>query len=140
LALAGRWEAARTAYDRAFAAHAEAPNPPMLLETACEFARLTMDAHGAEAAEEALRRLADADALYAAVPEDDEDFVHWFARGSIHYRRARVLAQADRFAEALPEAEAAVAAFADGGPDGEERRAEAVRIAALVESHGLGRT
>lgn len=140
LALAGRWEAARTAYDRAFAAHAEAPNPPMLLETACEFARLTMDAHGAEAAEEALRRLADADALYAAVPKDDEDFVHWFARGSIHYRRARVLAQADRFAEALPEAEAAVAAFADGGPDGEERRAEAVRIAALVESHGLGRT
>ncbi|MEU2594734.1 hypothetical protein ABZ649_21345 [Streptomyces albidoflavus] len=140
LALAGRWEAARTAYDRAFAAHAEAPNPPMLLETACEFARLTMDAHGAEAAEEALRRLADADALYAAVPEDDEDFVHWFARGSIHYRRARVLAQADRFVEALPEAEAAVAAFADGGPDGEERRAEAVRIAALVESHGLGRT
>ncbi|MGN0121153.1 MAG: hypothetical protein ACI39M_27155, partial [Streptomyces albidoflavus] len=79
-------------------------------------------------------------ALYTAVPEDDEDFVHWFARGSIHYRRARVLAQADRFAEALPEAEAAVAAFADGGPDGEERRAEAVRIAALVESHGLGRT
>ncbi|MGW4378139.1 hypothetical protein ACWEJ7_31330 [Streptomyces albidoflavus] len=140
LALAGRWEAARTAYDRAFAAHAEAPNPPMLLETACEFARLTMDAHGAEAAEEALRRLADADALYAAVPEDDEEFVHWFARGSIHYRRARVLAQADRFAEALPEAEASVAAFADGGTDGEERRAEAVRIAALIESHGLGRT
>ncbi|AXQ53397.1 hypothetical protein [Streptomyces koyangensis] len=140
LALADRWEAARTAYDRAFAAHAEAPNPPMLLETACEFARLTMDAHGAEAAEEALRRLADADALYAAVPEDDEEFVHWFARGSIHYRRARVLAQADRFAEALPEAEAAVAAFADGGTDGEERRAEAVRIAALIESHGLGRT
>ncbi|MGW9421420.1 hypothetical protein ACWGSU_08555 [Streptomyces koyangensis] len=140
LALADRWEAARTAYDRAFAAHAEAPNPPMLLETACEFARLTMDAHGAEAAEEALRRLADADALYAAVPEDDEEFVHWFARGSIHYRRARVLAQADRFAEALPEAEAAVAAFADGGTDGEERRAEAVRIAALIVSHGLGRT
>ncbi|MEY6566631.1 hypothetical protein AB8B12_17180, partial [Streptomyces sp. PGLac3x] len=123
LALAGRWEAARTAYDRAFAAHAEAPNPPMLLETACEFARLTMDAHGAEAAEEALGRLADADALYAAVPEDDEEFVHWFARGSIHYRRSRVLAQADRFAEALPEAEAAVAAIAHGRPPGGGRPA-----------------
>ncbi|MEY6569728.1 hypothetical protein AB8B12_33365, partial [Streptomyces sp. PGLac3x] len=40
----------------------------------------------------------------------------------------------------LPAAAAAVAAFADGGTDGEERRAEAVRIAALIESHGLGRT
>ncbi|WPR54290.1 tetratricopeptide repeat protein [Streptomyces sp. S399] len=140
LALAGRWEAARAAYARAFAAHAEAPDPPMLLETACEFARLTMAARGAEGTEEALRHLADADTLRTAVPEDDEDFVHWFAAGSVHYRRARVLAEAERFAEALPEAEQAVAAFDSGGADGEERRAEAVRIAALVEGRGLGRT
>ncbi|WP_436740003.1 hypothetical protein [Streptomyces sp. BBFR102] len=140
LALAGHWEAAHTAYDRAFAAHAEAPNPSALLETACEFARLTTDAHGAEAVDDALRRLADADALYACVPEDDEEFVHWFARGSIHYRRARVLALAERFAEALPEAEQAVDAFGAGDAEGEEEWAEAVRITALIEARGLGRT
>ncbi|MEU2245229.1 hypothetical protein ABZ572_38290 [Streptomyces sp. NPDC018338] len=59
--------------------------------------------------------------------------------GENHYRRARVLAEAGRFDEALPEAECAIAAHDDGGERGELPRAEAVRIAALIEGNGLDR-
>jgi hypothetical protein len=75
----------------------------------------------------------------ASVPEDLEGFHLWYEEGEVHYRRARSLAEADRFAEALAEAEAAVAAHEKGGPQGETPRAEAVRFAALVEGNGLGR-
>ncbi|MEU9033450.1 hypothetical protein AB0D45_00820 [Streptomyces sp. NPDC048352] len=57
----------------------------------------------------------------------------------VHYRRARVLAEAERFEQALAEAEAAVAAHERGGEQGEIPRAEAVRIAALIEGNGLAR-
>ncbi|MFG2332367.1 hypothetical protein ACGFMM_22410 [Streptomyces sp. NPDC048604] len=139
LALADRWDAAGTAYGRALAAHAEAPNPSLLLHMMCEFARLVMNAQGPEGLETALKHLAEADALAAAVPAGAEDFVPWFERGTVHYRRARVLAQAERFEEALAEAETAAAAHEQGGEDGESARAEALRIAALIEGNALGR-
>ncbi|WP_030752187.1 hypothetical protein [Streptomyces griseus] len=41
--------------------------------------------------------------------------------------------------EVLPQAEAAVAAHEEGGPQGELARAEAVRVAALIEGNGLDR-
>ncbi|GHA92322.1 hypothetical protein ACIQRS_21825 [Streptomyces termitum] len=138
LAMAGRWDAAATAYDRAVAAHAEAPNPPLILLMMRDFARLTMAEQEAEGVDAALGHLADADEVLAGFA-DDEGFSVWYERGEIHYRRARVLAEAGRFEEALPEAEAAVAAHEEGGEDGELPRAEAVRIAALIEGDGLER-
>ncbi|MFD7975237.1 hypothetical protein [Streptomyces sp. NPDC059071] len=139
LALADRWDAAATAYERAVASHAEAPNPPLIAHMMREFARLTVLAREEEGLDEALEHLARADALLAAVPEESADFPLWYEQGSVHYRRARVLAEARRFPEALVAAEAAVAAHERGGEEGEVPRAEAVRIAALIEGNGLER-
>ncbi|MFB6519223.1 hypothetical protein [Streptomyces sp. NPDC056401] len=137
LAMADRWDAADTAYERAVAAHAEAPNPSLIISMMCQFARLTVQARAAQGLEAALEHLARADAVRAGVPQDAEDFAHWYERGTVHYRRACVLAEAERFEEALPEAEAAIAAHEEGGEHGEVPRAEAVRIAALIEGKGL---
>ncbi|WP_256107256.1 hypothetical protein [Streptomyces sp. ODS05-4] len=140
LAMAGDWHAAGAAYRRAVAAHAEAPNPRMTAHMMREFARLTMTARGAEdGLEAALAHLADADGVGAALPADAGDHQRWYELGSTHYRRGRVLAEAERFAEALAELEAAVAAHERVGEEGEAPRAEAVRVAGLVEGDGLGR-
>ncbi|MFE0336735.1 hypothetical protein [Streptomyces sp. NPDC058955] len=146
LALADRWDAADTAYARAVAAHAEAPNPPIVCLMMREFARLTMQGRDTEGTEEtegvdaALEHLTRADAVLDALPPGEEGFAVWYERGEIHYRRARVLAEAGRFEEALPEAEAAIATHEGGGEEGELARAEAVRVAALIEGNGLERT
>ncbi|MGW1865953.1 hypothetical protein ACWCPS_10345 [Streptomyces mauvecolor] len=139
LALADRWDAADAAYERAVASHAEAPRPSLVMQMMCEFARLVMLARGADGLDTALDHLARADAVQAAVPDSTEGFVPWCETGAVHYRRARVLAEAEAFPKALAEAEAAITAYEQGGEDGEVPRAEAVRIAALVEGNGLGR-
>ncbi|MFE5484675.1 hypothetical protein [Streptomyces sp. NPDC056527] len=139
LAMADRWDAAGTAYERAVASHAEAPNPSLIVHMMCEFARLTMASQGADGVDTALDHLTQADAIRGAVPEGTEDFVPWYESGTVHYRRAVVLAEAERYPEALTEAEAAIAANDEGGEHGEGSRAEAVRIAALIEGKGLGR-
>ncbi|MFK0257001.1 hypothetical protein [Streptomyces sp. NPDC090445] len=140
LAMADRWDAARTAYARAVDAHAEAPNPPMIMRMMCEFARLTQRAQGPEGLEAALAHLAEADAVCAAVPQDTEGFARSYESGTVHYQRARVLAEASRFAEALAEAEASAAAHEREGDGGEVPRAESIRLAAVIEHNGLGRT
>ncbi len=139
LAMADRWEAASTAYERAVAAHAVAPNPCLLMHMMCEFARLTMLFKGPDGLDAALEHLVRADGIAAAVPDGTEDFAPWYERGAVHYRRARVLAEAESFPEALAEAEAAVALYELGGEHGEVPRAEALRIAALIEGNGLER-
>lgn len=139
LLLADRRDAARTAYQRAVDAHAQAPNASFVIQMMCEFARLTVRGREAEGLEEALEHLTRADAVRAAAPQDDECFVPWYQNGAVHYRRARVLAEVERFQEALVEGEAAVAAYEEGGADGEVPRAEAVRVTALIEGTGLGR-
>ncbi|AYG85030.1 hypothetical protein DWB77_07246 [Streptomyces hundungensis] len=138
LAMAERWDAAGSAYERAVAAHAKGPRPSQITQMMCEFARLVMLARGADAVDVALDHLAQADAVRSAVPDGTEGFVPWYEAGAVHYRRARVLADAEAFPKALAEAEAAVAAYEQGGEYGEAPRAEAVRIAALVEGNGLG--
>lgn len=105
----------------------------------CEFARLVMLARGADGLDTALDHLAQADAVRAAVPDGTEGFVPWCETGAVHYRRARVLAEAEAFPAALVEVESAIAAYEQGGEHGEVPRAEAARIAALVEGNGLGR-
>ncbi|MEO3973721.1 hypothetical protein [Streptomyces sp. CAU 1734] len=139
LAMADRWEAADAAYARAVAAHEVAPNPALITQMMCEFARLTMAARETEGLDTALAHLARADEVRASVPDGAEDFAVWYEQGTVHYRRARVLAEAERFPAALAEAEAAVVAHARGGEAGEAPRAEAVRMAALIEANGLGR-
>ncbi|MET9625107.1 hypothetical protein ABZZ37_30640 [Streptomyces sp. NPDC006464] len=139
LAMADRWDAAASAYERAVASHAEAPNPSLIIHMMCEFARLTVADRGADGLDAALEHLTRADAVRTAVHEDTEDFVPWYERGMVRYRHARVLADVERFPEALAEAEAAIAAHEEGGEHGEVPRAEAVRIAALIEGNGLDR-
>jgi tetratricopeptide (TPR) repeat protein len=140
LAKADRWEAARAAYGRAVDSHGRAPRPAPVVSMMREFARLTMAVQEADGLDTALRHLAEADAVCAQVPVDSPDFVHWYQTGSTHYQRSRAYASAHAYGDALPEMERAIDVYDAGGPDGEEPRAEATRIAALIEGNALGDT
>ncbi|WP_431962678.1 hypothetical protein [Actinacidiphila sp. bgisy160] len=139
LLTAGREEAARSAYGRAVASHAKGPNPHAVAEMMRDFAGYVVSAEGAGGLDRALGHLREADEVLAAVPADDEDIALWYETGATHYQRGRAYAGAERFPEALAELERAIAAHEEGGPRGEAPRAEAVRIAALVEANGLDR-
>lgn len=106
-------------------------------EMAREFAALTMAAEGSDGIETALAHLTEADEIRTAVAKDAEDFVHWYEAGATAYQRARALAVAERFSEALAEMERAITAYEEGGEQGETPRAEATRVAALIEANGL---
>ncbi|MEE4542751.1 hypothetical protein V2S66_12320 [Streptomyces sp. V4-01] len=140
LAEAGLREAASTAYARAVASHERAPRPAPVLGMMREFARLATAEREAGGLEAALRHLAEADGVIAAAPDDAADFVRWYQRGATHYQRARCQAAAHAYEEALAEMERSVAAYESGGRAGEQPRAEAVRIAALLEANALGAT
>ncbi|EST27095.1 hypothetical protein [Streptomyces niveus] len=140
LARADRWDAARAAYERALLAHRDTRLPGqagLICEMAREFAALTMAAEGPDGIETALARLAEADEIRGAAAGDAEDLVHWYEAGATAYQRARALAAAERFPEALAEMERAIAAYEEGGEQGETPRAEATRVAALIEANGL---
>ncbi|MEW1910190.1 hypothetical protein AB0442_17315 [Kitasatospora sp. NPDC085895] len=140
LAEAGRWEAADTARTRALAAHAVAPRADQVCGMLQQLARLTVQARGEEGLDEALARLDEADEVVALTEADGHPVTSWYQRGQGHYERARCYAFTDRAEEGLAAAEAAVAAHEAGGADGEEPRAEALRMAALIEGRSLGRT
>ncbi|MFD7901292.1 hypothetical protein ACFV4G_03520 [Kitasatospora sp. NPDC059747] len=140
LAHADRWEAADAARERALAAHAEAPQWDQMAGTLRDFAKLVMRARGGEGLETALARLAEADAVGAAAECAGASYNSWFLRGGSHYERARCLAIAGRHEEALAEAERAIPVYEEGGEEAESPRAEAVRMAALIEGTDLGRT
>lgn len=137
LATAGLWDAAHGAYRRAVASHAAAPRPAPVVAMMREFARLTMAEHDAQGLPAALGHLAQADAVAAEVPHDADDFVHWYHAGATHYQRGRCHAAAGAHADALAEMERAITAYDAGGPAGEEPRAEAVRVAALLQANAL---
>lgn len=140
LARADRWDAARAAYERALLAHRDTRLPGqagLICEMAREFAALTMAAEGPDGIETALARLAEADEIRGAAAGDAEDLVHWYEAGATAYQRARALAAAERFPEALAEMERAITAYEEGGEQGETPRAEATRVAALIEANGL---
>lgn len=140
LAEAGRWEAAHAARERALASHAEAPRPDQIAGMLREFARLTMHEQGPDGLDSALERLAEADAVREAAERGDEPHTPWYLRGAAHYERARVYAVAGRYETALAEAELAITAYQAGGEPAETPRAEAVRLAGLIEGTDLGRT
>jgi tetratricopeptide (TPR) repeat protein len=138
LARSGQPAAARGAYERAVASHARGPRPAPLAAMMREFARLAMEAEDAEGLPAALRHLAAADELCAEVPPGTPDFAHWYHTGATAYQRGRAYAAADAYDEALAAMEQAIEAYTEGGRAGEEPRAEAVRIAALIEGNALG--
>ncbi|MGK5446072.1 hypothetical protein [Streptomyces radiopugnans] len=138
LARAGRPEAAGAARERALESHRRAPSPVPVLEMLRDFADLATRGED-DGLEAALGHLATADELLAEVPEDPEEFSHWYHAGHNHLCRARCLARAERFEEALAEADRADSCLAEGGPDGEAGRAETARLAAMVEGNGLDR-
>ncbi|MFD7590837.1 hypothetical protein ACFV84_35965 [Kitasatospora sp. NPDC059811] len=140
LARADRWEAAKAALDRALAAHAQAPQVDQLAATLREFARLTMHAEGPEGLASALARLAEADAAGEHAGQTGQEYNPWYLRGGSHYERARCLAMAERHEEALAEVERAIAVYEGGDERAGTSRAEAVRLAALIEGADLGRT
>ncbi|MFJ2776904.1 hypothetical protein [Kitasatospora sp. NPDC087315] len=139
LAEAGRWEAAHAARERALAAHAKAPRADQMAATLREFARLTMHAEGPDGLDSALERLVEADAVRARAEEEGQPFTAWHQSGAAHFERARVYAVAGRHEEALASADLAITAYEAGGAEAELPRAEAVRVAALIEGTDLGR-
>jgi len=140
LAEAGRWEAAHAARERALASHAKAPRTDQVAGMLRGVARLTMAAEGPAGLDAALAHLAEAEAVRERAESDGVPCTGWHLRGAAHYERARCHAEADRPEDALADAELAIAAYEAGGADGEEPRAETVRVAAIIEGGTLGRT
>ncbi|MFE4513082.1 hypothetical protein ACFRMQ_02635 [Kitasatospora sp. NPDC056783] len=139
LAQADRWDAAEAALARAREAHGRAPQVNQLAATLREFARLTMRERGAEGLAAALALLAEADAVGEAAEQRGEEYDSWYLRGGSRYERARSLAVAERYEEALAEVERAIPEYEAGGERAESPRAECVRLAALIEGSDLGR-
>ncbi|MEU1282625.1 hypothetical protein [Kitasatospora sp. NPDC005856] len=139
LARAERGDAAEAALDRAREAHGKAPQVDQLAATLRELARLTMREQGEEGLAAALALLAEADAVGEAAERRGDEYNSWYLRGGSHYERARSLAVAGRYEEALAEAERAVPEYEAGGERAESPRAESVRLAALIEGSDLGR-
>ncbi|KJY27477.1 hypothetical protein [Streptomyces sp. NRRL S-495] len=140
LALADRWEAAHAARSRALAAQEQWPQTGPVSAMLRQFARLLVQREGADGLEQALARLAEADAVRERAERAEPEADAWYLRASVHYERARAYAVADRYEEALTEADLAITAYEAGGERAETPRAEAVRLAALIEGTDLGRT
>ncbi|BFV55598.1 hypothetical protein KCMC57_up07020 [Kitasatospora sp. CMC57] len=140
LAEAGLWEAAGTALERTLASHRTAPRTEQVLAVLREFARLTVAAQGQDGLPAALERLAEAERVREQAGQDGEELPFWQLDAALHYERARVNAMADQGEPALAAAELAIAAYQEGGAEGASARAEAVRLAALIEGRTLGRT
>ncbi|MER7756469.1 hypothetical protein [Kitasatospora sp. NPDC097643] len=139
LAQADRWDAARAALDRALAAHAEAPQVEQMAGTLREFARLTMHHEGADGLDAALALVAESEAVGRRAEESGQEYNSWHLRGGTHFERGRCLAMAGRFEEALAQLELAIPVYEQGGQRFEAPRAEALRLAALIEGTDLGR-
>ncbi|MET8700836.1 hypothetical protein ABZW10_18485 [Kitasatospora sp. NPDC004723] len=136
---ADRWEAAHAARTRALAAHEQWPQPGPVSTMLRQFARLTAQKEGPDGVESALARLAEADAVRERLEREEPGVETWYPRAAVHYERTRVYAVAGRYEEALAEADRAIAAYEEGGEQAETPRAEAVRLAALIEGTDLGR-
>ncbi|MGW4891631.1 hypothetical protein ACWEQL_05115, partial [Kitasatospora sp. NPDC004240] len=139
LAAAGHWDAVDAARERALASHTRAPRPDQVSAMLREIARLTVEAQGPDGLPAALERLAEADALRERAEEQGLPHTGWYLRGAAHYERAKVYIRVDRPEEALASVELAITAYEVGGEEAERPRAEATRIAAMIEGNALGR-
>ncbi|MER5639078.1 hypothetical protein ABT095_19185 [Kitasatospora sp. NPDC002227] len=141
LALAGNWEGAKAALERAIESNRVAPLVPELTGTLRTLAAEAMSSRGAEAAEEALGYLDQADLIreeFADAAREQFRSVEVDLAQCL-YERGRVHGTAERPEEALACFEEAVAAYERGGAAKYPGRFEATRMAALVEARLLDR-
>ncbi|WP_035850959.1 tetratricopeptide repeat protein [Kitasatospora azatica] len=142
LALAGNWDGAKAALERALESNRAAPVLPDITDALRTLAVEAVDARGADAADEALGYLAEADRLREEFPDAareqfrsvDVDLAQCL------YTRGRVHAATGRSEQALAAFEQAVAVYDRAGYATSPPRFEALRMAALVESRALERT
>ncbi|MBF9067130.1 tetratricopeptide repeat protein [Streptacidiphilus fuscans] len=142
LALAGNWDGARAALERALESNREAPRLFDLTEALRSLALAAVDARGADAAEEALGYLDQADRLREEFPDTArEQFrsVDVDLAQCLH-TRGRIHAATERPQEALAAFEQAAAVYVRAGWAKVPQRFEALRLAALVEGRTLGHT
>ncbi|MGA5817616.1 tetratricopeptide repeat protein [Kitasatospora sp. NPDC094028] len=140
LAHAGRWDAAEAALGRARQAHERSPQVDQMAGMLRELAKITVRDQGPDGLDAALALIAEADAVADTAARLGQEHTDWYLRGASHYERGRCLAIVERHEEALAELELAVPAYEKGGEQAEAPRAEAVRLAAVIESVDLGRT
>lgn len=133
------WEQGEIAVERALALQAEGPNSAAV----CAMLRAAAEAEyrnrGAEGVERALVLLQRSDEVNVATKEVDKVYRRWPETGYNADERTKALARANRDEEALAAAEKAIAAWQLGGRAAIVKRAEAVRVAAVIEGHRLGR-
>ncbi|WP_042391835.1 tetratricopeptide repeat protein [Streptacidiphilus carbonis] len=142
LAQAGNWDGARAALERALASNAEAPCIPDLTDTLRTLAGEAIDARGAEAAEEALGYLDQADRLREEFAEAAaEQFVSVDVdRAQCLFIRGQVHASVGNPDQALAAFEQTAAEYDRAGYAEASPRFEALRRAALVEARLMDRT
>ncbi|TDU06649.1 hypothetical protein EDD99_5213 [Streptomyces sp. 846.5] len=141
LALAGNWEGARAALERALASNAESPCIPDLTDALRTLAVEAVDARGAEAIEEALGYVDRADRLREEFPDAARDqFISMEVdRAQCCYTRGRVHAAVGDPGDALAAFEQAIACYEEAGHATVPARFEAIRMAALMEGRALDR-
>jgi hypothetical protein len=142
LYLAGAWDAAGAAADRALGFHGEGAEPVEITAMLRTGAEASSRSRGAQAVPEALELLRRADEVNEATEERVEPGYRYrrFPERAMNAElRARALAAAERDEEALVAAVAAVAAWTEGGAEALRPTADATRLAAVIEGRRLGR-
>ncbi|MEY9930029.1 tetratricopeptide (TPR) repeat protein [Catenulispora sp. GP43] len=141
LALARNWEGARAAWARAVASNAVAPRIPDMTEALRDMAGETINAFGAEGADEALGYLDEADRMRVGF---SEAALNQFLSVEVDeaqtcYTRGWVLNAAGRPEEAIEQLEKAALLYDRPGFAGIPPRFDAIRQAAVIEYRALDR-
>lgn len=141
LALARNWEGARAAWARAVASNAVAPRIPDMTEALRDMAGETINAFGADKADEALAYLTEADQMRVAFAEESQNqFLSVEVdEAQTCYTRGWVLNAAGRPEEAIVELEKAADLYDRPGFAGIPPRFDAIRQAAVIEYRALDR-
>jgi tetratricopeptide (TPR) repeat protein len=141
LALAGNWDGARAAIERALEANREAPRLFELNEALRALALAAVEARGKDALPEALDYVDQADRVREEFPEAAREQFRSVDvdLAQCRYTRGRVLAVTGKPEEALAAFEEAVAVYDGAGWAKVPPRFEVVRLAALVEARSLDR-
>jgi tetratricopeptide (TPR) repeat protein len=141
LALARNWDGARAAWERAVASNAVAPRIPDMTEALRDMASETINAFGAERADDALDYLAQADAMrvdFAEVARSQFLSID-VDEAQTCYTRGWVLNAAGRSEEAIEQLERASVLYDRPGFAAIPARFDAIRQAAVIEYRELSR-